>query len=161
MATAPKTNTAAAKSAPQPTKEELEAQAAAAAAAQEAQARADAEAAAAAAAAAAAEAAANQDAAGSTDAESTGTPSPDPENTVQTDVVTNFETQHADNAALIAGKTPAEPVGEDKILVNVPKAFTLTDDLHRPFHYKAGPQRMPATHFAHSYTKAHGVTEIE
>lgn len=48
-------------------------------------------------------------------------------------------------------------VNEDKVVVNVPKPFTLRVDNHRAVEYKAGVQNMPVSHSEHWYSKVNGV----
>lgn len=60
-------------------------------------------------------------------------------------------------AAGLAEKLAAE----EKILVNVPKAFILTLDDHTPIQVRVGVQKMPKTMVDHWYSKAMGVTEFD
>lgn len=50
----------------------------------------------------------------------------------------------------------AENNNEDVVLVNVAKAFKLTDSNHTEFHYVVGANRMPRSHADHWFAKAHG-----
>lgn len=46
---------------------------------------------------------------------------------------------------------------EGKVVVNVPKRFSLRRKDNTVVHYPAGPQKMPKEDAEHSYSKAHGV----
>lgn len=52
----------------------------------------------------------------------------------------------------------AKELGEDIVLVTIPKHFTLTDDQHRTFPYAAGHGKMPRSHALHWYSIKQGVT---
>lgn len=51
----------------------------------------------------------------------------------------------------------AAETGEAVITVMVIKDYTLTDDHHRPFEYKAGVTDMPQSHVDHWFSKTMGV----
>lgn len=57
-------------------------------------------------------------------------------------------------------KDVADETGDKVVTVNVPKAFILTDDLHREFRYAAGACKMPSSHADHWYSLANGVTKV-
>jgi len=66
--------------------------------------------------------------------------------------------------SVIPPKTPgtveelANELGEDIVLVTIPKPFILTDDQFRMFPYAAGHAKMPRSHAEHWYSKRLGVT---
>lgn len=69
-------------------------------------------------------------------------------------------------SAVIAAGVPANPEAQVKQLptcvANVPKAFTLTDDDHKPHHYTVGTHpKMPIAHAEHWFARAHGVEIVK
>jgi len=46
---------------------------------------------------------------------------------------------------------------EDTVMVNVPKAFTLTSDDGVATRYEVGAHRVPRSHAEHWFSKAHGL----
>lgn len=52
----------------------------------------------------------------------------------------------------------AKELGDDVVLVTIPKGFTLTDDLYRTFPYSPGHQKMPRSHAMHWYSIKQGVS---
>lgn len=54
----------------------------------------------------------------------------------------------------------AKAKGEATVLVNIPKAFKLSDDGHQITEYAVGAARMPMSHATHWFAKAHGVSII-
>ena len=61
-------------------------------------------------------------------------------------------------------KSAAEVVADSEdeiVMVNVAKAFTLTDDSHVSTPYPAGGCKMPLSHANHWFSKAHGTKIID